>query len=88
MREYLKFYIDGQWVPSTGSGTIDVINASTEEVMGRIPDGSADDVGRAVARTAGGPVRHRRGGDRQSGDDTEESALLTAENAGHAHSFC
>ena len=43
-----KLYIDGAWVPSTGTGTIDVINASTEEVMGRIPDGTPEDVDRAV----------------------------------------
>ncbi len=49
-----KLYIEGQWVPSTGSGTIDVINASTEDVMGRIPEGTPADVDRAVAaaRTA------------------------------------
>jgi acyl-CoA reductase-like NAD-dependent aldehyde dehydrogenase len=49
MKDHDKLYIDGQWVPSTGTGSIDVINASTEEVMGRIPDGTADDVDRAVA---------------------------------------
>ncbi|MBI2710148.1 MAG: aldehyde dehydrogenase family protein [Actinobacteria bacterium] len=49
MKDHDKLYIGGQWVPSTGSGTIDVINASTEEVMGRIPDGTPDDVDRAVA---------------------------------------
>ena len=43
-----KLYIDGAWVPSTGTGNIDVINASTEEVMGRIPDGTPEDVDRAV----------------------------------------
>jgi acyl-CoA reductase-like NAD-dependent aldehyde dehydrogenase len=43
-----KLYIDGAWVPSTGTGTIDVINASTEEVMGRIPDGTPEDVDKAV----------------------------------------
>jgi acyl-CoA reductase-like NAD-dependent aldehyde dehydrogenase len=47
--EYDKLYIDGAWVPSTGTGTIDVINASTEEVMGRIPEGTAADVDQAVA---------------------------------------
>ena len=36
-----KIFIDGSWVPSTGTGTIDVINASTEEVMGTIPEGTA-----------------------------------------------
>ena len=42
-------YIDGAWVPSTGTGTIDVINPATEEVAGRIPAGTAEDVDRAVA---------------------------------------
>jgi acyl-CoA reductase-like NAD-dependent aldehyde dehydrogenase len=49
MRAYDSLYIDGQWVPSTGSGTIDVVNASTEEVMGSIPEGTPADVDRAVA---------------------------------------
>ena len=39
-----KLYINGAWVPSTGSGSIDVINAATEEVMGRVPDGTPADV--------------------------------------------
>jgi acyl-CoA reductase-like NAD-dependent aldehyde dehydrogenase len=42
-------YIDGAWVPSTAKGTISVINSTTEEVMGTIPDGTAADVDRAVA---------------------------------------
>ena len=49
MREYDKFYIDGAWVEPDGTGTIDVINASTEEVMGSIPEGTATDIDRAVA---------------------------------------
>jgi acyl-CoA reductase-like NAD-dependent aldehyde dehydrogenase len=49
VKDHDKLYIDGQWVPSTGTGSIDVVNASTEEVMGRIPDGTAEDVDRAVA---------------------------------------
>ncbi len=49
-----KLYIDGNWVASEGTGTIDVINASTEEVMGRIPEGTPGDVDPAVkaARSA------------------------------------
>jgi aldehyde dehydrogenase (NAD+) len=43
-----KLYIDGAWVASTGSSTIEVVNAATEEVMGRIPEGTSDDVDRAV----------------------------------------
>jgi acyl-CoA reductase-like NAD-dependent aldehyde dehydrogenase len=48
MQDRDKLYIDGAWVPSTGSGTIDVVNATTEEVMGRIPEGTAEDVDRAA----------------------------------------
>ncbi len=44
-----KLFINGQWVPSTGTGTLDVVNAATERVMGRIPDGTAEDVDKAVA---------------------------------------
>ena len=49
MREYLKFYIDGQWVDPQEPKTLDVINPATEEVCGRISLGSAADVGLAVA---------------------------------------
>lgn len=54
MRVFDKHYIDGHWVSPEKSGLIDVINASTEEVMGRVPEGSAADVDRAVkaARSA------------------------------------
>ena len=44
-----RIYIGGEWVASSGSGVIEVINSTTEQVMGSIPDGSADDVDRAVA---------------------------------------
>ena len=49
-----KLYIGGEWVPSSGSERVDVINAITEEVMGSIPRGTRDDVDRAVkaARSA------------------------------------
>jgi aldehyde dehydrogenase (NAD+) len=43
-----KLYIDGAWVASQGTESIDVINATTEEVMGTIPQGTADDVDKAV----------------------------------------
>jgi len=49
VRTYDKIYVDGAWVPSTGKGTIEVVNASTEEVMGTIPEGTPDDVDKAVA---------------------------------------
>jgi acyl-CoA reductase-like NAD-dependent aldehyde dehydrogenase len=44
-----KLYIDGEWVDPAGTESIDVVNASTEEVMGRIPQGTPEDVDRAVA---------------------------------------
>ena len=48
MREYLKFYIDGQWVDPTEPKTLDVDNPTTEEVSGKIAIGSAADVDKAV----------------------------------------
>ena len=43
-----RLYIGGEWVDPAGDGTIDVINPSTEEVVGRIPEGTAEDADRAV----------------------------------------
>ncbi|MFT3817839.1 MAG: aldehyde dehydrogenase family protein [Rubrivivax sp.] len=48
MRDYLKFYIDGQWVDPAVPKTLDVIDPATEGVAGRISMGSAADVDRAV----------------------------------------
>src|SRR3954452_21101575 len=49
-----KLYIGGEWVDPTSSETIEVVNPSTEEVVGRIPAGTPEDVDKAVAaaRTA------------------------------------
>jgi acyl-CoA reductase-like NAD-dependent aldehyde dehydrogenase len=49
---YQQLYIDGAWVPSDGTGTIDVIDSVTEEVMATIPAGTASDVDRAVRAAA------------------------------------
>ncbi|RDH76585.1 aldehyde dehydrogenase family protein [Mycolicibacterium moriokaense] len=48
MREYLKFYIDGQWVDPVEPKTLDVDNPTTEQVSGKIAIGSAADVDKAV----------------------------------------
>ncbi len=48
MRDRDRLYINGEWVPPAGSGTIDVISASTEEVLGRIPEGTPEDAEHAV----------------------------------------
>ncbi len=49
MQTYDRIYINGEWVASSGTGKIEVINAATEAVMGTIPDGTPDDVAKAVA---------------------------------------
>ena len=49
MRNYDKLYINGAWVASTGTTSIDVLSASTEQVMGSIPEGTPADVAAAVA---------------------------------------
>lgn len=43
-----KLFIDGTWVAPRGKGLIDVISPSTEEVIGRVPESSADDIDAAV----------------------------------------
>ena len=48
MREYLKFYIDGQWVDPVELRTLDVDNPTLEQVGGTIAIGSAADVDKAV----------------------------------------
>ena len=45
-------FIGGRWVPSTGSGTIDVIDSTTEAVIGTVPEGTVEDIDRAVAAAA------------------------------------
>jgi acyl-CoA reductase-like NAD-dependent aldehyde dehydrogenase len=47
-----KLYIDGSWVPSTSTDTLSVIDSTTEEVLATIPNGSADDVDKAVRAAA------------------------------------
>jgi len=43
-----KIFIDGQWVASTGTGVLTVVNPVTEEPLATVPRGSAEDVDRAV----------------------------------------
>ncbi|MBU8816463.1 aldehyde dehydrogenase family protein [Mycolicibacterium goodii] len=42
-------YIDGRWVAPAGTGTIDVVDPATEEVIGHVPAGTDVDVDVAVA---------------------------------------
>ncbi|MHB8593868.1 MAG: aldehyde dehydrogenase, partial [Acidimicrobiales bacterium] len=49
MKSYDRLFIGGEWVAPAGTGTIDVVNPTTEEVAGRVPDATEADIDRAVA---------------------------------------
>ncbi|MDO8365052.1 MAG: aldehyde dehydrogenase family protein [Actinomycetota bacterium] len=49
MHAYEQLYINGQWVPSTGTDTLSVTDSATEEIIATIPEGTAADVDAAVA---------------------------------------
>jgi acyl-CoA reductase-like NAD-dependent aldehyde dehydrogenase len=49
MRLYDKQYIDGAWTASAGTEMLDVVNPTTEEVIGRVPAGAPTDIDAAVA---------------------------------------
>ena len=47
-----RIYVDGAWVPSTGTGTLPVTNPFTEQVVGAVPEGTVEDVDRAARAAA------------------------------------
>lgn len=49
MNIHEKLFINGQWLPPSGTDTINVIHAATEQIMGTVPAGTALDVDQAVA---------------------------------------
>ena len=49
MREHQRLFIGGEWVEPAGTGTIDVISPHSEELVGRVPEGTTADIDRAVA---------------------------------------
>jgi aldehyde dehydrogenase (NAD+) len=49
MREYLRFYIGGEWADPAELRTMNVVNPATEQVCGQVAVGSAADVDRAVS---------------------------------------
>ncbi|TML75549.1 MAG: aldehyde dehydrogenase family protein, partial [Actinobacteria bacterium] len=49
MRAHDKLYIGGEWVEPATSKVIDVISPHSEELVGRVPEGSEADIDRAVA---------------------------------------
>jgi acyl-CoA reductase-like NAD-dependent aldehyde dehydrogenase len=48
VQERDRLFIGGEWVDPAGSGTIEVLNPTSEEVIGRIPEGTVEDADRAV----------------------------------------
>jgi len=44
-----ELYIGGSWVPSSGTGSIEVVDSTTEAVVGTVPEGTIEDIDRAVA---------------------------------------
>ncbi|MEQ9315220.1 MAG: aldehyde dehydrogenase family protein, partial [Henriciella sp.] len=48
MQDYLKFYINGEWVDPVEPRTLEVENPATEEPFARISLGSKADVDKAV----------------------------------------
>jgi aldehyde dehydrogenase (NAD+) len=49
IRDYDRLFIGGDWVAPEGSDTIEVISPVTEEVVGRVPEGTEADIDKAVA---------------------------------------
>jgi len=78
MHDRDKLYINGAWVPAHGGGTIEVVNPATEQVIGRIPAGTAEDAAAAAeaARAAFGQWA--------STPPAERAALLTRLHQGLA----
>jgi aldehyde dehydrogenase (NAD+) len=88
-----ELYVGGEWVAPSGSGTIPVTDPATEEIIGRVPEGTAADVDAAVAaaRAAFGPWSARTPEERAelclavgSGlqDRAEELAVLISREMG------
>ncbi|MEU6260098.1 aldehyde dehydrogenase family protein [Streptomyces sp. NPDC047043] len=48
MKAHDGLYIDGAWRPAAGQDVIDVVNPVDEQVIGRVPAGTAEDVDTAV----------------------------------------
>jgi aldehyde dehydrogenase (NAD+) len=49
MRDSPKIYIDGEWIQPAGAETIEIINAATEKVVGKVSLASAGAVDLAVS---------------------------------------
>lgn len=52
MKTYDKIYIGGEWVKPSSTETFKILDSSTEEVIGHIPNSTPADVARGVDRAA------------------------------------
>jgi aldehyde dehydrogenase (NAD+) len=61
-----KLFVGGEWIDPAGHDTIEVVNPTSEEVIGRIPRGTPEDVDRAAkaARAAFGAWSQTTPGER------------------------
>lgn len=75
MDERRQLFIGGKWVDSEATSSIDVIGASTEEVIGRVPNAVPADIDRAVTAA------------RSAFDSGEWSGLTPAERASFLNSL-
>jgi aldehyde dehydrogenase (NAD+) len=48
MKDKLDFYINGQWIQSESSETIEVINPANENIIGHVSAGTKEDINKAV----------------------------------------
>jgi aldehyde dehydrogenase (NAD+) len=53
MVEFDRLFIGGHWTAPAGTGVLEVISPSTEEVVGRLPEADRADMDRAVAAARG-----------------------------------
>ncbi|BEL03754.1 aldehyde dehydrogenase family protein [Actinoplanes sichuanensis] len=81
MIERNRIFVNGAWVPSTGTETLTVINPVTEEPVATIPAGTAEDVDKAArAAAAAFPAWSRTTVDERIAM-LDKLATLTAERA-------
>ncbi len=53
MTDYTRLYIGGAWLEPVGTGRLEVIDSTTEEVFATVPEGTEADIDRAVAAAKG-----------------------------------
>jgi aldehyde dehydrogenase (NAD+) len=79
MKVYDRLFIGGEWVRPAGDDVLDVISPATEELVGRVPEGSKADVDAAVAAARAafdhGPWPRTEAGERADALDRLSAAI-------------